>query len=314
MSLSKELRLRSDSQNSHSFSDCLVNKFESKEDNYRRDSFDDRFCDDLCEDILQYLSFEDKLRLQCVSKQFQRTVFQRQCELFINMSSESHKMYLEDKQDSSVEIIHNYYYIKYQSLDSFKALLKKCPNITSIQLGGSQYKDCKNVRPVFQLIIENCNNLSEVYVLNYLNDRNFEELHQKFGPKVKYLRFYRKLNDLNRFPNIERLTIGHALDQSIIPQLKLSNLKQLNLELQLGQEHFFKIFIDKFQKLTHFSVAFITNNENAIYKSLKNISNLKHLIHFQFINHLEKNNEKFCDLLKQMSNICQNLKSIVCSF
>ena len=33
MSLSKELCLRSDSQNSDSFSDCLVNKFESKEDN-----------------------------------------------------------------------------------------------------------------------------------------------------------------------------------------------------------------------------------------------------------------------------------------
>ena len=43
MSLSKELCLRSDSQNSHSFSDCLVNKFESKEDNYRRYSFSDRY-------------------------------------------------------------------------------------------------------------------------------------------------------------------------------------------------------------------------------------------------------------------------------
>ena len=74
MSLSKELDLINDSLNSLSLN-------ERKEDNYRRDSFDDRFCDDLCEDILQYLSLEDKLRLECVSKQFQRTVFQRQYKL-----------------------------------------------------------------------------------------------------------------------------------------------------------------------------------------------------------------------------------------
>ena len=47
MSLSKELCLRSDSENSDSFSGCFRHKIQLKEDNYRRDSFDDRFCDDL---------------------------------------------------------------------------------------------------------------------------------------------------------------------------------------------------------------------------------------------------------------------------
>ena len=32
-----------------------------------RDSFDDRICDDLSQEVLKYLSFEDKIRLQCVS-------------------------------------------------------------------------------------------------------------------------------------------------------------------------------------------------------------------------------------------------------
>ena len=62
-----------DSQNNLSLN---VKKVESKEDNYRRDSFEDRFCDDLCEDILQYLPLKDRFRFECVSKQFQRTVFQ----------------------------------------------------------------------------------------------------------------------------------------------------------------------------------------------------------------------------------------------
>ena len=76
----------SDSHNSHSLNE---RKVVPKEDNYRRDSFDDRFCDDLCEDILQYLSLEDKLRLQCVSKQFQRTVFQSVYELYLDESDGS---------------------------------------------------------------------------------------------------------------------------------------------------------------------------------------------------------------------------------
>ena len=40
-------------------------------------SFSDRICDDLCEEILQYLSLEDKLKLEGVSKQFQRTVLKK---------------------------------------------------------------------------------------------------------------------------------------------------------------------------------------------------------------------------------------------
>ena len=61
-------------ENNHSFN-------ERKEDNYRRNSFEDRFCDDLSEVLLQFLSPKDKFRLECVSKQFQRTVFQRLYEL-----------------------------------------------------------------------------------------------------------------------------------------------------------------------------------------------------------------------------------------
>ena len=181
MSLSKELYLRSDSRNSHSFSDCVINEFQSKEFNYRRDSFGDRFCDDLCEVIVQYLSLEDKLSLQCVSKQFQRTVFERQYELYVHMNfTEGDKFYLKNKYFRNRR--DNYFFFKNQSLDSFKALLKKCPNVTSIKLEDySYYSDIIN--QVFPVIIENCNNLSEVIAMDYLNNSNFKEFHRKFGPK-----------------------------------------------------------------------------------------------------------------------------------
>ena len=320
MSLSKELCLRSDSQNRQSFSDRQNNHSlnERKEDNYKRDSFDDRFCDDLSEVILQYLSLEDKLRLECVSKQFQRTVFQRQYELYISrhLSPEVHKHYLKNRHLFPIRSVLNYYYIEDQSLHSFKALLKKCPNITSIQLDGYQLFDPHHnhdkINEVYRLIIKNCNNLSEINLLEDLNDSNFEEFHQKFGQNIKYLPYFDgKLIEMNRFPNIEKVIITYVENELIISQLKLEKLKQLDIVFNPGQEHMLQTVIDTFPSLTHLKVS-ITDQKNAIYNSLKNISNLKHLIHFGFHNGFGKNDNRFCDLLKQMANNCQKLKSIDC--
>ena len=319
MSLSKELCLRSDSQNSDSFSDCFCHKFQSKEDNYRRNSFSDRFCDDLCEDILQYLSLEDKHRLEFVSKQFQRTVFIRQYELFINMRGpEAHKLYLNYKDLKAKSYYQNYYYIEDRSLDSFKSLLKKCPNITSINFDGHQrhnrdYNPDK-INAIYRLIIENCNNLRDVMVFKDINDSNFEEFYQKFWAKIKHLPTFRELIDLNLFPNIEKIKITDRDDYSIIPQLKLDNLKQLDLDFQLVEENLLQKVIDTFPTLTHLNVYFVGEKKNAIYKSLENISNLKHLIHFCFYVEFLESNKLFCGLLEQMSNICQNLMSIECCF
>ena len=318
MALSKELCLRSDSKNSDSFSDCFLNEFQSKEDNYRRDSFCDRFCDDLYEDILQYLSLEDKLRLECVSKQFQRTVFQRQYNLYTNLNPKLHELFMKYK-DSRIRSDHNYTYIEDQSLDSFKALLKKCPNITSIELDGSTYNwyhyNPDKLNRVFRIIIENCNNLSEINVLRDINDRNLREFHRRFGTKIKCSRSFRQLFELSRFPNIEKIEIKSEklINGSIIPQLNLAKLRDLRLVFDQGQEHMLQTFIDTFPTLTHLKVCFSSRDENAIYKSLKNISNLKHLIHFHCIE-LCNNNNRIHGLIDQMANNCLNLKSIGCRY
>ena len=54
-----------------------INQSDQNRQPFPRDSFD-RFGDDICEEILQYLTFADKIRLQCLSKQFSRTVFAKQ--------------------------------------------------------------------------------------------------------------------------------------------------------------------------------------------------------------------------------------------
>ncbi len=60
-------------------------------DGYHFDSFD-RFGDDLCELLLSYLSISDKIRFECVSKQWKSLIFNRQQSIRINCA--------EDRKDS----------------------------------------------------------------------------------------------------------------------------------------------------------------------------------------------------------------------
>jgi hypothetical protein len=51
---------------------------------FNSNSFE-RFGDDLCELLLRYLSISDKIHFECVSKQWQRLVFNKQQKLFITI-------------------------------------------------------------------------------------------------------------------------------------------------------------------------------------------------------------------------------------
>ena len=150
--------------------------------------------------------------------------------------------------------------------------------------------------------------------MNNLNDSNLQEFYPKFGPNIKNFRSFRQLIDFNRFPNIEKIKISPNIDDSIISNLKLDKLKQLEIMIEQGKEHKLQTIIDTFPTLTHLKVSIRSKDENAIYNSLKNISNLKHLIHFYFHNEFGKNNNLLIGLLKQMANNWQNMKSIDCRF
>jgi hypothetical protein len=56
----------------------MNNSNSNNENSLKRESFSDRICDDLCEVLFSYLLFEDKIRFECLSKQFQRYVYIKQ--------------------------------------------------------------------------------------------------------------------------------------------------------------------------------------------------------------------------------------------
>ncbi|CAG2103002.1 unnamed protein product [Medioppia subpectinata] len=78
------------SQNMRSMKTSLETTDDGNEDNKQRQIYAknsmDRFGDDLCELLLSYLSFEDRFRCECVSKQFQRTIFEKK--VFDNTSGQ----------------------------------------------------------------------------------------------------------------------------------------------------------------------------------------------------------------------------------
>ena len=105
-----------------------------RSDSKNRQSFSERICDDLCEEILQYLSLEDKLKLEGVSKQFQRTVLKKHYELTID----KHYWIANRKAEEEYKYLYVDNIYTCIELKSFEALLKKCPNIISIQLEESE--------------------------------------------------------------------------------------------------------------------------------------------------------------------------------
>ena len=88
----------------------------------------DRFGDDLTEKILQYLTFEDKIRLECVSKQWQRCVYQRQYVIEIDVFRSG------NNQNSLNELFRRIDDERQSDEQKLVSVVKKCPNITKVIL------------------------------------------------------------------------------------------------------------------------------------------------------------------------------------
>ncbi|CAG2106215.1 unnamed protein product, partial [Medioppia subpectinata] len=127
---------------------------------YAKNSMD-RFGDDMCGLILSYLSLEDRFRCECVSKQFQRTVFESVVDIDINDR-------FHDKFKTCFTAI-------------IELLAKKCPNIETIDFRGMFIECKKHIREMLRLFRDNCLNLRQIYCSF---DKKMAQLYQQFGPLV----------------------------------------------------------------------------------------------------------------------------------
>ena len=123
---------------------------------YPNDSMD-RFGDDLTELILSFLWFEDKIRLECVSKQWKRCVFQRQfviaIEFFRGMKYQNTLNGLFRRSDDE----------RQSDEQRLVSVMKKCMDITKVSLGRKNEDEVIAMMDYFYpLSINNVNDLFDM--------------------------------------------------------------------------------------------------------------------------------------------------------
>ena len=158
---SKEINNRSDSLNMSSNKRLCL-----RSDSQNKDSFDERICDDLSEVILQFLPLEDTLKLECVSKQFQRTIFVK-----VNEIELCGDLYWHKSNQTIIKLM--------------ETLIKKCENINRIEMYNGQGYTKLEYNKTIELIIENCNYLTLIGIdFKLISNTILKKFLQKYGSKV----------------------------------------------------------------------------------------------------------------------------------
>ena len=297
----------------------------------RSDSFDERFCDDLCEEVLQYLPLKDKLRLECISKQFQKTVFKKQNKVILEVELKEslyQRCFTSSYEPNVLRIKYSLEYQVVHQMDPqsevtafescyqkpIESLLKKCSNIQSIDLMRFHSNNSQISKLMIQMITKYCNHLIEFKGMPfYINDCiEIQEFCRKFGPKLKYFGSVKDVFDFNLFPNIETIEEYRVFEsngtEEFLQLNPLNHLKKLEIAIYVNKEHFLPQLIQKFQKLTHLNLWLITRSLKKAFKNFPSHQNLKDL----FITFVDiQKIKRMCYSLKQIAIKCPKIKRIV---
>ena len=143
----------------------------------------DRFGDDLTELIVSYLSITDKIRFECLSKQIQSLVYNKQNSLRITLIRSADNLTELILKPSKTS--------RYQSVNhsAFGAVLKKLKFLRSIRIEGRMTVDSQ----LIHTIAENCQNLKHLWItVRFITDISAEclkVLAQRLGPTLQSLKF-----------------------------------------------------------------------------------------------------------------------------
>ena len=216
------------------FNEIIIHNYSSSRMKvYAKKSFD-RFGDDLTELILQYLTLEDKIRLECVSKQWQRLIYNKVFVIEIDINSSNRIIKSE---------------LKLQHLES---LLKKCPNITKAGLRNI----VNNNSSVLSLIGRYCHRIKS---LSYWPDfAKVDDMSLSFfrmyGHKLEELRIYGNSEELEmtfkHCPNLKKVNYYDNSNLHDNDKPYLRKLEQFDHTFSLNPEYvnIFKILSDKYSQ------------------------------------------------------------------
>ena len=250
----------------------LITSYEMKV--YAKNSFD-RFGDDLTELILQYLTFEDKVRLECVSKQWQRCVYQRQTVIEIRGSKPS--------TESLKNLFkRNEYFQPLLDRESLESVLKKCQNITKFSC------DFIIDSSVLSLIGQYCPHIKSLTYRLY-NDETVLSYFRMYGHKLEELTLFghskQIKNILEMCSNVKTISFSY-LNSNILNEEKeiLPKLEHIKTNILINNTRHRKIskyFVDKYSKTMktlNVILVFMTTEElKTCFECIARFENLKEL-------------------------------------
>ena len=223
----------------------------------KRQSFDERICDDLCHLILQYLPLKYKLRLECVSKQFQRNI------------------YLSERQWFVENINKNGW------LRQLRLVLKKCNNLNKFTFDQADYHNrphnsyefkisdlvnSRSVMPLYNIgidmILHGCHNLTHFnFYCHHISKNNLDQLLEKFGSRFVYLDFT-KCNP-NNLPPEESDIMSNKIKTSKVETIIIDSIDSKFSDINFNNLKALKVKRLKYEDLDHLRV-FINKNGQSI--------------------------------------------------
>ena len=275
----------------------------------------DRFGDDLTELILSFLWFEDKIRLECVSKQWRRLIFNKQFVLDIpgnysNGTEDSLKGFL-GRMKSSDNVI-----TRRKLLES---VLKKCHKITKFDsINADLYIDSQ----VLSLIGQYCPLLMSLHFKDY-NDK-YLTFFRNYGHKLEEL-YIRGKNDkikhiLELCPNLKKVHLGYYNDNGWVVlseyKLYLPKLEEINSELDISSEEVnkMKILSDKYsQTMKTLKVNLKALTVKELKTCIDYICRFENLTELTLVFHSVKTIEPIDDCLSLIGQKCNKLLELFLS-
>jgi hypothetical protein len=233
------------------------------------DSFE-RFGDDLCQLLLSYLSINDKIKFESISKQWQRLVFnQQKKKLFIQSKEDYDSIKMSETLRNNVQIFEN--------------LIKNLKFLEVIQIHNRI-----NDRMIY-FVSKYCKNLKKIYFIGSILKSDLIYLGLNCGQSLKSVVFL-QLSDCNH-------------NQELFPLLSMSpNLKTFKSNTDL--KPIISQFMPKLEELYVNDVLSFEELKTFSDLYFKQIKKLR--IYLNFRNH---SNEDLNIALKELSRF-QNLKSL----
>ena len=279
---------------------------------YARDSME-RFGDDLTEEVLQYLWFSDKVMFECLSKQWQRLIFNKQFEL--DLTLKAYRLKSKNSLNKLPNINDNDMY-----MEALESVLKKCPNISRVYLphkrSGEELdlinKYCRRVRKLF--VYENC----EDEALKSFAARHGQWLEEiVFVEEFGMGRYVFECMDsfLPMCPNIKKIDIdklGWTLNDLIgtLGNISLTKLQVIRSFIIIdGESNGLKQLFDNYgTSLKGLKIIIAITSSDELKTCFAHISRFESLESLEL--EIYENKEQIDESLKKLAKKCTKLKEL----